>query len=84
MARPIRVNSVAEEENLIVPCVCGGRVLETASDEVALVRGRWFDALVVVCASCGRTTPWLFDITSFFEPHPRLALTLATPVRSAA
>lgn len=77
MNRPIRVNSIEEQEALITPCACGSNRLLTASEELSLVRRRWYDLLVVACAVCGRTSPWLFDVTSFYEPTPRVSLALA-------
>jgi len=61
------VNSVDDEDAQLGVCACGsGWAL--AAEEVAPIRGRWYDALVVRCRGCGSVRRAVFDITSFFEP----------------
>jgi hypothetical protein len=65
------VASVDDEDAALGKCPCGDRWL-LAAEEVVPLSGRWYDALVVRCAGCGRTKRGVFDISSFFEP-PTLA-----------
>lgn len=67
MASPVRVRSVDEEDAILGRCRCGSR-WALAAEEVAPLRSRWYDALVVRCVSCGAVQRALFDITAFFEP----------------
>lgn len=67
MARPVRVASVEEEEHVLGVCPCGSS-WALAHEEVVPVRGRWYDALVMKCRTCGSVCRAVFDITPFFEP----------------
>lgn len=64
-------SSVAHEDVLLGTCECGGS-WRLSYEEVVPLSGRWFDAIVMRCATCGEYRRAVFDITSFFEP-PTLA-----------
>jgi hypothetical protein len=67
MVRPILVDSVDAEDRALGACACGGS-WTLASEDVAPIGGRWFDALVVRCGRCGEHSRAVFDVTTFFEP----------------
>ena len=52
-------------------CECGGTWLLKAEDVMPL-DGRWFDSLVARCYRCGNERGFLFDVTAFFQVHPRV------------
>lgn len=66
--RPVSVGSIAEEDAILGRCSCGGQWYLVA-EEVAPIRRRWYDALVVRCSRCGEASRAIFDITKFFEPR---------------
>lgn len=65
--RVLVVQSVDEEDVVLGACPCGSR-WTIAGEEVAPVRHRWYDALVVRCSNCGQVRRAVFDITPFFDP----------------
>jgi hypothetical protein len=70
--RPLKVNSIAEEETALGHCECGARDRATISEELLPLDSRWYDSLVVRCRQCHRVTARVFDVTSFYEPRPGL------------
>jgi hypothetical protein len=67
MPSAVVVRSVDEEDAYLGTCGCGAP-WRLIAEEVAPVRSRWYDALVVGCRSCGGTRRAVFDITGFFDP----------------
>ena len=65
---PVRVTSIDDEDRLLGACSCG-RPWCLLAEDVAPIRGRWFDALVVGCPDCGGRVRAIFDVTAFFEPQ---------------
>jgi hypothetical protein len=63
----IPVGSIEEEDAVLGTCACGNSWI-VAGEEVAPIRGRWYDALVVRCGGCGLVRRAVFDVTSFFSP----------------
>lgn len=63
--------SVSDEEVRMGTCDCGGD-WRLRSEHLVPVGGRWFDSLVTRCQRCGRREGFLFDVTPFFEAHPRI------------
>lgn len=61
------VESVDEEDVVLGRCACGSE-WTLVGEEVAPVRDRWYDALVVRCVACNQVHREIFDITAFFEP----------------
>lgn len=72
MVRPIPVvHSIAQEDDLLSQCPCGGS-WALAAESVIPLEGRWFDCLVLRCQACGRHDRGVFDVTPFFEPRPKV------------
>ena len=71
MARVAVANSVCEEDAAMQVCECGG-AWSLVSEAVVPLRGHWYDSLVGRCSSCSAQARWVFDITSFYRPHPRV------------
>lgn len=69
MREIVRVTSIDEEDEHLGRCECGGDWRVRAEDVVPL-NGRWYDAVVVVCQTCGRANRAVFDVTQFFVPNP--------------
>lgn len=63
----VSVRSIEEEDAFLGTCDCGSN-WAVACEEVAPLRGHWYDALVVRCRTCGVVRSAVFDVTSFFEP----------------
>jgi hypothetical protein len=68
VASPVCVNSIDEEDHLLGQCSCG-RPWRLLAEDVAPIRGRWFDALVMGCSDCGDRRRAVFDVSAFFEPR---------------
>ena len=52
-------------------CPCGGK-WQLISDCLVPLQGRWYDSLVSACPSCRTRSGFLFDVTPFFQAHPRV------------
>ena len=67
VARPVCVESIEDEDRVFGICSCGS-TWSVAHEDVVPLRGRWYDALVMKCRSCGAVVQAVFDVTPFFQP----------------
>lgn len=71
MKRVQVVSSIEEEESRMGACTCGA-AWQVVSERLVPLGGRWYDSLVSTCPSCRTRSGFLFDVTRFYQPHPRV------------
>lgn len=70
--RPVQVvTSIGEEELLMGVCTCGDS-RQVVSERLVPLDGRWYDSIVSNCPACHTLSGFLFDVTPFYQPHPRV------------